>query len=129
MWGNPVAEVKKNPLSNSSLNKENAQKEEVIKKNDEFDGDHATLKLVTVEGDDNLMQDLENMKNEDERMDVLIDSIIQIRTEILMNIQANMEDYVEGGLKTLSAKVFKKLKDSGNMNRKKTEHALKIAKT
>ena len=45
---------------------------------------HLNLKLVGVDEDDPLMNDLENIRGEDDRMDLLIDSVMEIRSQILM---------------------------------------------
>jgi len=50
---------------------------------------------------------------------VLIDSIMEMRTLVLVEVQKNIEDYVEGAVKNLSGKLKKLFKDKHNFLDKK----------
>ena len=47
---------------------------------------HLELQIVEVDPEDPLMNEMENMRGNDDAMDVVIDSIMEIRTLILMEI-------------------------------------------
>ena len=47
---------------------------------------HLDMKVVGVEEDDALMLELEEMRGEDEKLDLLIDSVMEIRATILLEI-------------------------------------------
>jgi hypothetical protein len=47
---------------------------------------HLDMKIIGVEEDDTLMLEMEEMRGEDEKLDLLIDSIMEIRSVILLEI-------------------------------------------
>ena len=83
---------------------------------------HAELKFVQPDDDDPLMIELDDIREEDENYDVICDAIMQIKYETLMQVQGNVEIYVEGAVKGLWSKLNKKLKKKTKHLTKQVEH-------
>ena len=61
---------------------------------------------------------MEDIQGQDANLDIVIDNILGIRYDTLMQVQFNIEEYVEGALEALGSKLNGKLK-------KKTKHLAK----
>jgi hypothetical protein len=51
------------------------------------------------------MNEMEEVRGKDDTIDILIDSVMELRTLVLIEIQHNVEEYVEGACKNLSGKL------------------------
>ena len=85
---------------------------------------HQELKMIQPDEKEGLIEELIEIRDDDDELGMLVDAILHIRFEVLLGIQNNMEEYVENAINNVNSKLNTKFKKKIKHLTKQCEHNL-----